>query len=60
LTDVQVCLFVLVVFRGKLRDTVLDWEDALPVNQLNLADKHCRSVSLTIHCSEHIYGTGCA
>ncbi|XWS27719.1 hypothetical protein CRYUN_Cryun25bG0004900 [Craigia yunnanensis] len=27
---------------AKLRDTVLDWEDALPLKEMNLAEKHCR------------------
>ncbi|MBA0573820.1 hypothetical protein Golob_001077, partial [Gossypium lobatum] len=27
---------------AKLRDTVLDWEDALPPKEMNLAEKHCR------------------
>ena len=33
---------VLFDFRGKLRDTILDWKDALPVSELELAEKHCR------------------
>jgi len=33
---------VLLDFRGKLRDTVLDWEDDLPVSQLDMAEKNCR------------------
>ncbi|XWS09660.1 hypothetical protein CRYUN_Cryun39dG0008400 [Craigia yunnanensis] len=27
---------------AKLRDTVLDWEDALPPKEMKLAEKHCR------------------
>ncbi|KAK8545760.1 hypothetical protein V6N13_067025 [Hibiscus sabdariffa] len=27
---------------AKLRDTVLDWEDALPPKEMDLAEKHCR------------------
>jgi len=33
-------------YRGKLRDTILDWEDALPTSQLDMAENHCRSVSV--------------
>jgi len=40
-TNVSVALFMFVL-RGKLRDTVLDWEDALPTTQLDLSEKHCR------------------
>ena len=39
---------VLFGFRGKLRDTVLDWEDALPPSQLDNAEKLCRLVQLTV------------
>jgi len=41
---VNVSIRVLFGFRGKLRDTVLDWEDALPPSQLDRAEKHCRQV----------------
>uniref|UniRef100_UPI00398E7991 NAD-dependent protein deacylase sirtuin-6 isoform X1 n=1 Tax=Pristiophorus japonicus TaxID=55135 RepID=UPI00398E7991 len=34
--------------RGKLRDTILDWEDALPERDLSLADEACRKSDLAI------------
>ncbi|XP_005999102.1 NAD-dependent protein deacetylase sirtuin-6 isoform X2 [Latimeria chalumnae] len=34
--------------RGKLRDTILDWEDSLPDRDLNLADEACRKADLAI------------
>ena len=34
------------VFRGKLRDTVLDWEDELPYEDLQKADYHSKSVTV--------------
>lgn len=34
--------------RGKLRDTILDWEDALPVSELDMAEKHCRAADLCL------------
>ncbi|KAK6947082.1 Sirtuin family [Dillenia turbinata] len=32
----------------KLRDTVLDWEDALPPKEMSLAEKHCRIADLVL------------
>ncbi|MGH0181525.1 UNVERIFIED_CONTAM: hypothetical protein FKN15_007221 [Acipenser sinensis] len=34
--------------RGKLRDTILDWEDSLPDRDLNRADEACRSADLAV------------
>ncbi|KAG8443026.1 hypothetical protein GDO86_011733 [Hymenochirus boettgeri] len=34
--------------RGKLKDTILDWEDSLPDKDLNLADEACRKADLSI------------
>ncbi|XP_072051309.1 NAD-dependent protein deacylase sirtuin-6-like [Amphiura filiformis] len=34
--------------RGKLRDTILDWEDALPAQDLELGDQHSRSADLSL------------
>ncbi|KFM67224.1 NAD-dependent deacetylase sirtuin-6, partial [Stegodyphus mimosarum] len=34
--------------RGKLYDTILDWEDELPVRDLNLAEMHSREADLSI------------
>ncbi|XP_022753038.1 NAD-dependent protein deacetylase SRT1-like isoform X2 [Durio zibethinus] len=33
---------------AKLRDTVLDWEDALPPKEMNLAEKHCRMADVVL------------
>ncbi|KDP39268.1 hypothetical protein JCGZ_01025 [Jatropha curcas] len=33
---------------SKLRDTVLDWEDALPPNEMLPAEKHCRMADLVL------------
>ncbi|XP_021906115.1 NAD-dependent protein deacetylase SRT1 [Carica papaya] len=33
---------------AKLRDTVLDWEDALPPKEMNPAEKHCRMADLVL------------
>jgi thiamine pyrophosphate-dependent acetolactate synthase large subunit-like protein len=35
-------------FRGVLRDFILDWEDALPEEQLSLAEEHARSADLIV------------
>ncbi|CAF1005323.1 unnamed protein product [Adineta ricciae] len=34
--------------RGKLRDTVLDWEDALPETALKLSEQHCAKADLCL------------
>lgn len=34
--------------RGKLRDTVLDWEQALPENELQRSETHCKQADLII------------
>ncbi|KAJ8029693.1 NAD-dependent protein deacetylase sirtuin-6 [Holothuria leucospilota] len=34
--------------RGKLRDTILDWEDALPERDLELADTHSRDADISL------------
>ncbi|XP_071964314.1 NAD-dependent protein deacylase sirtuin-6-like [Antedon mediterranea] len=34
--------------RGKLRDTVLDWEDALPARDLELSEQHSRDADLSL------------
>ena len=34
--------------RGLLRDTILDWEDALPVEELEMAEKVSRCADLSI------------
>ncbi|KAL3510070.1 hypothetical protein ACH5RR_029471 [Cinchona calisaya] len=33
---------------AKLRDTVLDWEDALPPKEMNAAAKHCRMADVVL------------
>ncbi|KAF3776317.1 NAD-dependent protein deacetylase [Nymphaea thermarum] len=33
---------------GKLRDTVLDWENALPPEEMNPATKHCKMADLVL------------
>nr|XP_029116520.1 NAD-dependent protein deacetylase SRT1 isoform X3 [Elaeis guineensis] len=33
---------------AKLKDTVLDWEDALPPKEMNLAEKHCRTADIVL------------
>lgn len=33
---------------SKLRDTVLDWEDALPRKEMNAAAKHCKKADLVL------------
>lgn len=34
--------------RGRLKDTVLDWEDALPSQELNPAEKHCKQADVIL------------
>jgi mono-ADP-ribosyltransferase sirtuin 6 len=34
--------------RGRLKDTILDWEDSLPADELELSDKHCRAADLCL------------
>ncbi|CAF1217524.1 unnamed protein product [Rotaria magnacalcarata] len=34
--------------RGKLRDTILDWEDPLPELALNMSEQHCAKADLCI------------
>ncbi|XP_002736853.1 NAD-dependent protein deacylase sirtuin-6-like [Saccoglossus kowalevskii] len=34
--------------RGRLRDTILDWEDALPERDLFLADEHSRAADVSL------------
>ncbi|CAK9151862.1 unnamed protein product [Ilex paraguariensis] len=33
---------------AKLKDTVLDWEDALPPREMNAAEKHCRMADVVL------------
>ncbi|KAL5548631.1 hypothetical protein UlMin_003862 [Ulmus minor] len=33
---------------AKLKDTVLDWEDALPEKEMNLAEKHCKMADVVL------------
>ncbi|XP_015900384.3 NAD-dependent protein deacetylase SRT1 isoform X1 [Ziziphus jujuba] len=33
---------------ARLKDTVLDWEDALPKKEMNLAEKHCRMADVVL------------
>ncbi|XP_032902592.1 NAD-dependent protein deacetylase sirtuin-6 [Amblyraja radiata] len=46
--------------RGKLQDTILDWEDALPDRDLSLADEACRKsdMSITLGSSLQIKPSG--
>ncbi|XP_062888335.1 NAD-dependent protein deacetylase sirtuin-6 [Mobula hypostoma] len=46
--------------RGKLRDTILDWEDSLPERDLSLADEACRKsdVAITLGSSLQIKPSG--
>ncbi|XP_069784607.1 NAD-dependent protein deacylase sirtuin-6 isoform X4 [Narcine bancroftii] len=46
--------------RGKLQDTILDWEDALPERDLSLADEACRKsdVAITLGSSLQIKPSG--
>lgn len=37
------------MFRGKLRDTVLDWEDSLPTKEMETAEYHSKYVHLRMH-----------
>jgi len=39
---------VLRTCRGVLRDTILDWEDALPAEDLALAETFCKAADLSI------------
>ncbi|TQD80325.1 hypothetical protein C1H46_034123 [Malus baccata] len=34
--------------RARLKDTVLDWEDALPSKEMDLAEKHCRMADVVL------------
>ncbi|ESO05059.1 hypothetical protein HELRODRAFT_185545 [Helobdella robusta] len=34
--------------RGNMRDTILDWEDELPVNELNISEEFCRNSDLCL------------
>ena len=40
---------------GRLKDSVLDWEDALPVDELAAADRHSKEADLAL-----CLGTRCA
>ncbi|CAM0907738.1 unnamed protein product [Alopecurus aequalis] len=33
---------------ARLKDTVLDWEDALPLEEMNSAEEHCRAADLVL------------
>lgn len=33
---------------AKLKDTVLDWEDALPLKEMNQAEKHCKMADIVL------------
>jgi NAD+-dependent protein deacetylase sirtuin 6 len=34
--------------RGELRDSLLDWEDALPIQELSLSERACKSADLCL------------
>ncbi|MCL7046861.1 hypothetical protein MKW94_029903 [Papaver nudicaule] len=36
------------ICKARLKDTVLDWDDALPPKEMNLADKHCRMADVVL------------
>ena len=38
---------ITVRFRGRMKDTILDWEDELPAKELQRSDEFCKLVSLS-------------
>ena len=40
-------------FRGKLRDTILDWEDSLPFDDLAASEQHSRYKNLSMYETAH-------